>query len=273
MACLKRLFKLVATIVGNMASRAERKEQARAARLASEASAARAATRRRNATLLGVVVLVALLVLAGAIAVSRSGGGNGSLAPQRPEVSALFRGVPQHGTQLGKPDAQFTMVEFVDLQCPFCRQYTLNALPTVIDRFVRPGRLKVDLKLLTFIGPDSVKAGKVAAAAAQQSRVWPFADLFYHQQGTENTGYVTAGFLQKIANATPGLNASKALSDANGAQATQLLNADEQLATTLGTSGTPAFFIRRGGGPYEPLTVSAFTGAAVAKALDQALKS
>lgn len=256
-----------------MASRAEDKQRAREARLAAEAASARADARRRNLVRLGAVAAVAVVAVVVAILVSRGGASNGSLSPQSKQVSALFGGIPERGSVLGRSSAPFTLVEFVDLQCPFCREYTLDALPRVVGRYVRPGRLRLDLKLLTFIGPDSVTAAKVAAGAAQQNRLWQFADLFYHQQQTENTGYVTQAFLKKIAQATPGLDASRALSAADGAQPQRLINADASLADTLKVDSTPSFFIRRGGGPYEPLRPTALTGAAMAKALDRAMGS
>lgn len=256
-----------------MASRAERRQRAREARLAAEASSARADARRRNLLRLGAVAAIAVVAVVVAIAVSRGGGSNGDLGPASRQVAALFRGVPERGSVLGRGSARFTLVEFVDLQCPFCRQYTLNALPTVIDRFVRPGRLKLDLKLRTFIGPQSVTAAKVAAAAAQQDRIWQFADLFYHQQRPENSGYVTQDFLRTIAQATPGLDGGKALAYANSAAARRLVNADESLANTLNSDSTPAFFLRRGGGPYEPVSPSALTGPAMVEALGRAMGS
>jgi protein-disulfide isomerase len=258
-----------------MASRAEQKQQARAARLAHEAEAAKAARRRRNLMQLGIVVIAAA-VLIGVIVVSHgksSSSGAGKLGPQSAQVAAMFRGIPQHGTQLGNPNAPFTLVEFADLQCPVCREYTLDVQPSVIRDYVRTGKIKVDLKLRTFIGPDSVTAAKLAAATAQQSRIWPFADMWYHQQGEENSGYVTPEFLKKIANATPGLNASKALAASDSAAAAQLINSDEQLANTLQSNGTPDFFIRRGGGPYEPVNPSGLTPQAMAKALNAAIGS
>jgi protein-disulfide isomerase len=254
-----------------MASRAERKQRAREARIAVEAGAAQAAARRRNLARLGVVLAVAVVALVAAILISRGGGGTSSLDQERTQAAALFAGIPQHGTQLGKPGAQFTLVEFADLQCPFCRQYTVNALPSVIRSYVRTGRLKLDFKLRTFIGPDSVTAAKVAAAAAQQSRIWPFVDVFYHRQGTENTGYVTHDFLEQIAGATPGLNADKALAAADSPAATKLIAGDESLANSLQSNSTPSFFIRRGGGPYEPLKPADLTPQAFAQALDKAL--
>lgn len=60
--------------------------------------------------------------------------------------------------------------------------------PTVVRRYVRPGRVRLDLYTLTFIGPDSERAAGVAAAAAQQDAMWPFAELFFRNQGPENSG-------------------------------------------------------------------------------------
>ena len=50
------------------------------------------------------------------------------------------------------------MVEFADLQCPFCAEYTKNVVPTIVNRYVRPGKLRIEFRPLTFIGPDSAKA-------------------------------------------------------------------------------------------------------------------
>src|SRR5947207_1453804 len=86
----------------------------------------------------------------------------------------------------------------------------------------------------------------VAVGAAQQSRLWPFADVFYSRQGEENSGYVTSDFLKQIAGATPGLNAPRALAFATTQAATNYVNANETLATGLKSTSTPSFYIRRG---------------------------
>jgi protein-disulfide isomerase len=260
-----------------MASRAERKEQARAAREAAEAAEARAAARRRNLTVLGVIALVAIVVVVGAIVLSgggKSGGGSnggGSLAEVKSQVTARFAGIPQHGTVVGDPKAKFTLVEFVDLQCPFCRDYTLNVMPTVLREFVRPGKINMDMKVRAFIGPDSLTAAKVAGGAAQQSRIWPFADVFYTQQGEENSGYVTPEFLTKITGATPGLNGPRALAFAKTQEANDFVNSNESLASALKSTSTPSFFIRRGGGPYVPINANTASAQDFTKALNQAI--
>lgn len=257
-----------------MASRAEQKQQAKAARLAYEADAARAAARHRNLMLLGAVLAAAIVVVIGAVAISHHGGSSGTggtTAQKSALVARQFAGLPQTGSVVGDPKAEFTLIEFADLQCPVCQRYTLDVLPSVIRRYVRTGKIKMDFRLRTFIGPDSVKAAGVAAAAAQQSRIWPFADLFYHNQGEENSGYVTPAFLNKIADGTPGLNGNRAVAQAESPAAQRKINADESLANTLQSNSTPDFFIRRGGGPLEPVTPSDLTPQAMSAALNKAI--
>jgi protein-disulfide isomerase len=262
-----------------MASRAERKEQARAAREAAEAAEAQAALRRRNLIILGVIALVAVVVVGGAILIfggSKStsgggGGGGGGLAGVKAQVAGRFAGLPQHGTVVGDPKAPYTLVEFVDLQCPFCRDYTLKVMPAVLREFVRPGKLNMDMRVRAFLGPDSLKAAKVAGGAAQQSRLWPFADVFYSQQGEENSGYVTPAFLKEITGATPGLNGPRALAFAATQDATDFVSGNESLASALKSNSTPAFFVRRGGGAYVPLNADSSSATAFTQALGQAI--
>ena len=86
-----------------------------------------------------------------------------------PTVNRLYDGIPQDGATLGNPDAPATMVEFVDLQCPFCAEYTRDALPTIVKRYVRTGKLKVELRPVAILGPDSATGAAAAAAAAQRT--------------------------------------------------------------------------------------------------------
>ncbi len=92
-----------------------------------------------------------------------------------------------------------TVVEFGDLQCPVCKDYSEQILPEVIEGPVRSGDAKLEFRNWTIIGPDSEDAAKAALAASEQGRYWSFITLFYRNQGAENSGYVSDSFLEAVA--------------------------------------------------------------------------
>ena len=124
---------------------------------------------------------------------------------------------------LGDPDAPVTITEYVDLQCPICAEASKQTLPALINDYVKTGKVKLQARTLSFLGPDSVRAAKVAAGAQEQGRLWAFLETFYASQGTENSGYVTDDFLREVA-AAAGVDAEKALDFADTPKAQQALD-------------------------------------------------
>ena len=102
------------------------------------------------------------------------------------EVSSLLAGIPQPGSTLGDPKAPVTLQYFGDLECPFCKQFMLGALPSLIRSYVRGGKLKIEYRSLETAtrDPQTFKTQQVAAlAAGKQNRMWEYIELFYHEQG------------------------------------------------------------------------------------------
>jgi hypothetical protein len=261
-----------------MSSRAERKRQAREERLARERQTREKERRTRRLRLLGASILAAAAVVA--VLVALSGGGDdergGGLAKGERltgtgEAVELFEGIPQRGAALGDPDAPLRMVEFVDLQCPFCAQYSADVLPTLVERYVRDGSLRIELLPLTFIGDDSVEAGGAAAAAAAQDRMWQFVDLFYRNQGAENSGYVTPQFLRQLARGA-GVAPRPVVEAAESQRGGPLLARAERDAQRYGIDSTPSFLLARDDGPLRPLAVTELTTEAFTEPLDRALR-
>ena len=135
--------------------------------------------------------------------------GPGRNAPA--QVAAMLRGVPQSGTVLGDPSAPVTLDYYGDLECPICREFSTTTLPGLITDYVRPGELKIRYLSLETASRDEATflAQQTAAyAAGRQGRAWDFIELFYLEQGQEDTGYVTPRFLTGIATQIPGLAVS-----------------------------------------------------------------
>jgi protein-disulfide isomerase len=188
-------------------------------------------------------------------------------------VDARFAGIPQGGTALGRPDAALTLVEFGDLQCPFCRHFALRTLPTLLQRYVRAGRLRLQFLNVPLLGPDSARAARVALAAAGQDRLWQFVDLFYVNQRPENTGYVTDGFLRGIAGGVRGLDVGQALrARATDAVSTQLAE-NLALARRVGIPGTPTFLLGRTGGTMRRLLLPSLDPPPFVAIIDRMLRA
>jgi protein-disulfide isomerase len=200
--------------------------------------------------LLGLAAVAAIAVVAAAILISQSGADDEE-ASSPPRVERIA----QDEVWLGDPDAPATLIEFADLQCPFCAEFANDELPGVIDEYVRDGRLRLELRLLAFLGPDSVRGQQVAHAAALQDKMWNYTERFFRNQGEENSGYATNSFLQRLARQTPGLDVEQLTQDFGNPRAEALTREAERMAKRLEVPGTPAFYLVRDGGQPEPIEI------------------
>jgi protein-disulfide isomerase len=226
--------------------------------------------RKRALIQLGAVVALAAIVVVGAILLS-----GGDDHPAKPSGSAsrgetdLYAGIPQAGIHLGKASAPATLVEIADLQCPFCAAYSREALPTVVRDYVRTGRVRYELHFRSFLGRDSVRAAGAAAYAASVNRMYQFADAFYRHQGVEESGYADRAFIESIAREA-GIDPAKAAAAADDPLSFPAVERGEVFARRLGSTGTPDFFVRKGG-RLARLQVHGTAPEDYARALDAAL--
>jgi protein-disulfide isomerase len=236
-----------------------RKERRATARVERDraAEAAQARRRQRLWILGGVLVLAVAVVVVIALSASNDSGTPakkaGEIIPGQIETNARFAGIPQRGIVVGKPNAPVTLVEFADLQCPFCRAYTTDVLPSIVNRYVRNGKLKMEFRNVSFIGNDSLRAAQMAGAASLQNKLWQYVDLFYTNQGEENSGYVTDAFLTRIGRAVRGLDVQKALSDRSLPSVQRGLTEAQTQWTVAGFDGTPSFLLGPTGGRLEAM--------------------
>jgi protein-disulfide isomerase len=259
-----------------MSSRQDRKVRAREARHAAAMRAQAEALKRKRLRLVYGLSAAAAVVVALSIAISSGAGATASAAGGGKLIGAslssrLFAGVPQHGTLLGRADAPVRIVEFADLQCPYCDEYTVHALPTLVQRYVRTGEVSMRFENLSFIGPGSMTAGRVAAAAGQQDKLWNFVDLMYLNQGEENTGYITPAYIDRLLAAVPGLSVPAALGASRTQAAGGALAQANEVASEDGIDSTPSFLIGRLGGPLRLFQPSSLQATPFEQAIDSLL--
>ncbi len=206
---------------------------------------------RSKKFLLAAVVLVAAGLAAVLIAVSVAGGKDEPSAGTVhgvAETQALLEGIPQQGNVLGKPGAPVTIVEYADYQCPFCAQWAVDTLPAIVDEYVRPGNVKIVFQGIAIIGDDSVTALQAAVSAGMQDKLWNVGELLFHNQGAENSGWVTDDLLRDIGASVPGLDVDAMMDGRESAEVADAIGAAQADAQAGGITGTPSFEITKTGG-------------------------
>ena len=190
-------------------TRRERLEQRRATASRRAGRRRRAARRRRLIRLGAAAAVAAVLVVVAALASSSHGTANratpASPASSRPRCS---RDSPSttacSATRRRRSRSRSTSTCSARLRAGVDHDASRGRAQ------LRPhGEGRLAVRTLHFIGPDSERAARVAAGAEQQGRLLPLPRrVFYAQQGTENTGYVTDAFLRRVA-AAAGVDAGR----------------------------------------------------------------
>ena len=225
----------------------------------------------------GAIVLVVALIVANQISNSSKKTSADNIATD--SIAEMLQGIPQKGIELGNPNAKVTLIEFSDPQCPWCGKWARDTFPTLVQNYVRSGKLRVEYRGVNVIDPntggkDSDRMIRLAQAAGFQNKLWYVVELEFENQATEGSGYATDPFLRGIAQAVPGLNVDKALSASNTNVVVPMINAAENLAKAkIGKAiSTPTFFIERTGSTQTEKIVGAQPLSVFAKAIDAQLK-
>jgi protein-disulfide isomerase len=249
---------------------ARRQRQAQVARPPVRSTGGRQASTK---VLLYAAAGIAGIAVAIGLVFAFSGGGSSSANPTTvsalPDAAAstaLFKGIPQRGNVLGKPSAPVTMVEYIDLQCPVCRAFETEVMPTIVDRYVRTGKLKVEARPIAFIGPDSQRGQRATIAAGRQNRLFDFAQLLYANQGPENGGWLSDEMVASAAKSIPGVRVQELVDASNSSGVESIAKGYESQATADGVRGTPALYVGKSGGTYAPVSATDVS-AAIERAL------
>ncbi len=233
--------------------------------------------RRRQASprvlaLAGAIVIA--VIIAAVVGFGSTGGKNsatgqlptsGSLVnalPGASDVNALLKGIPQRGLTLGSPTAPVTLVEYIDLQCPYCRAFETTVMPQIVKQYVRTGKVRVVARVLAFIGPDSSRGRAAMIAAGSQGKAFNLAQVLYANQGIENTGWLDDQMVAGAARSVPGLNPRELFAMRNANAVAQQASTIDRQANAAGVIATPTLFVGKTGGSLKQVRLTSPTDAA-----------
>jgi protein-disulfide isomerase len=165
-------------------------------------------------------------------------------AEQRDRLAAQQVAIARHAAQLfedradpirGNPEGNLTIVEFFDARCGYCKQLH----PTVVALLARDRGLRVVLKDLPILGPNSVLASRAMLAAQRQGRHAPL-----HEALMALRAEPTEAAIRREAERV-GLDWARLRRDMDDPAITRRIEANLNLAQALGIDGTPALVIGR----------------------------
>ena len=204
-------------------------------------------SRRTVVIAFGIAIGAAVVLVAGALLLR-----NDESTPAASAAPVVdLKGIPQSGSVLGSPSAKVTLIEYADPQCPACRLYTETIFPTVVNEYVRPGKVATEFRGFPFIGDDSVKGYRYLLAAGEQDKLWNLAEALYRNQGDENSGWLTESLVRRLAAEIPGLDVDRLVTDAEQPDIVDEASSAASKASAAGIQGTPTFLVKIGDGtPY-----------------------
>jgi protein-disulfide isomerase len=91
-----------------------------------------------------------------------------------PQPAPAVKLADLHGFTIGNSDAPLTMVEFTDMQCPFCRQFHLTTFDQLKKNYIDTGKLRYVSRdfPLEAIHSLALTSAKAARCAGEQGKFW-----------------------------------------------------------------------------------------------------
>ncbi|MBI3335746.1 MAG: thioredoxin domain-containing protein [Candidatus Portnoybacteria bacterium] len=149
--------------------------------------------------------------------------------------SITLREVTKDDHIRGDFNARLTLVEYSDLECPFCKRFH-PTMQQVVKEY--PGKVRWVYRHfpLTQIHPKSPKEAEASECAAEQGKFWEYVDRLY--EVTPSNNGLDPAELPKIA-AFVKLDAAKFSQCLSSGKYAKKVQADSQDAVSAGSQGTP----------------------------------
>jgi len=133
----------------------------------------------------------------------------------------------------GNPEGDVSIVAFFDYNCPYCRE----GAPALSKLVAADGKLRLVLKELPVLGPDSEAVARIAQAAIAQGKYFELYERLIAEPGraTKDKALRLASDL--------GLDTAKLEQDAQSPAIEGALAANEKLSDILRVRGVPFYLV------------------------------
>ncbi len=171
-------------------------------------------------------------------------------APEAPSDQDLTPPSIEGGLVLGKADAPVTLLEFTDVQCPFCRKWVRETEEQIRKNYVETGKVKIVLRHYPLnFHPAAMPSAQAIECAKEQSMDlgWKMHDaLFDEQDKKDPSGQMvsfTADDIKAWAKSISGLNTATFNECLTSGKYAEKVNQDMADGSAGGISGTPGFWV------------------------------
>jgi protein-disulfide isomerase len=200
--------------------------------------------RRQSNIMLPISIIIAGVLVAGAIYIVKKDSQGTSSQTTTPAVEIKVNPVSQADHVLGNPNAPVAMIEFSDTDCPFCQRFHPD-LQKLIDKYGKDGHLSWVYRHFAFHerAPKEAEATECAAEVGGNDKFWQFlakvfSDKHFQTSATDTYQGIDPADLPNVA-ASIGINKAQFTTClSSGKYATKVKNQYDE-AIDAGAVGTP----------------------------------
>src|SRR3989344_9209299 len=196
-----------------------------------------------------LLVLFVVSLLTGGYGIGSDDSGSQQIIPQQqgqPQAppTNIELDLDDDGALKGDADAEVTIIEFSDFECPFCGRFYSETLPQIVKNYIDTGKVNIVYKDFPLPFHPSAKIAAIASECAEeQGKFWEMHDkLFEGQSSWGNQGPSVSVPLFKQYAADLKLDTTKFNSCLDSEKYSSEVDEDMAEAGSY-VSGTPSFFI------------------------------
>ncbi len=202
-------------------------------------------------------IILAGVIIAGAIFMSNSKNAKVATAPRVQKADITLPPVTEADHILGNPKADIVIVEYSDLQCPYCTDFH-TTMKKVMDKYGKKGKVAwvyrhywavrklPDGSIFHPLAGKAAEASECIAELGGNDKFWAFTNDIFAEKTTQ-TGKLSN--LSELAK-TVGVDVDSFNTCLNSNKYTEAVQKSYDDAKALGVSGTPTSFLMTKSGIY-----------------------